>query len=481
MNQTASRFLAGVAAVAIIAAVCPDAKAEGPKALAAARFPLRVAANQRHLVDAQGEPFLIHGDTAWMLIVQLTKEEVESYLEDRRRKGFNAVNVMLISKTWADKAPRNIYGQEPFTAPGDFSAPNDAYFEHAAWVLKKAADKGFLVFLVPAWHGHNDKQGWAPEVVKNGPENCRRFGRYLGSRYKDFTNVIWLDGGDRAPAPGSALETSAMELLLGIEEMAPSQLHTAHWNRKTTAREVPAFELHLDLDLLYAKYRPYVQGLRRYAVADPRPTFLIECSYEGEGSLGFPVAWTPREIRRQAYWTVLSGATGHFYGNAGIQNFGWDGEPKPVNREWRPHLDDPGTLDMEHLQAFFRRHRWHELVPDAGHRVVTSGYGTPDEVDDQNSRKGYDYVTAARTPDGKVVVAYVPPTGVARRTLTVDMTKLAGPTTARWFNPNDGQYRVIAADPLPNAGSRRFTTPGDNGDGTNDWLLVLEVTPAPAP
>src|SRR5690606_29121155 len=59
-------------------------------------FPVRVSPNGRHLVDAGGKPFLLHGDTAWSLIVQLTKEETEEYLENRRQKGFNAILVNLI-------------------------------------------------------------------------------------------------------------------------------------------------------------------------------------------------------------------------------------------------------------------------------------------------------------------------------------------------------------------------------------------------
>lgn len=39
--------------------------------------------------------------------------------------------------------------------------------------------------------------------------------------------------------------------------------------------------------------------------------------------------------------------------------------------------------------------------------------------------------------------------------------------------PN-GAYRQIADSPLANNGKREFTTPGDSGTGTNDWVLVLE-------
>ena len=59
-------------------------------------FPLRVEAGKRYLITAQGEPFLMHGDTPWCLITQLTETEVDQYLEDRRQKGFNTILVELI-------------------------------------------------------------------------------------------------------------------------------------------------------------------------------------------------------------------------------------------------------------------------------------------------------------------------------------------------------------------------------------------------
>ena len=55
------------------------------------------------------------------------------------------------------------------------------------------------------------------------------------------------------------------------------------------------------------------------------------------------------------------------------------------------------------------------------------------------------------------------------------MTELGGSASGRWYNPTSGQYTTIAGSPFANTGSRTFTTPGNNGTGTNDWLLVLEV------
>jgi Protein of unknown function (DUF4038) len=55
-----------------------------------------VETGKRYLVDAAGKPFFINGDSPWSLMVQLTREQADQYLEDRRLKGMNAVMAELI-------------------------------------------------------------------------------------------------------------------------------------------------------------------------------------------------------------------------------------------------------------------------------------------------------------------------------------------------------------------------------------------------
>ncbi len=57
----------------------------------------------------------------------------------------------------------------------------------------------------------------------------------------------------------------------------------------------------------------------------------------------------------------------------------------------------------------------------------------------------------------------------------MNLDRLAGPVKAQWFNPASGEYVAIAGSPFPNRGTHAFETPGDNGTGDNDWLLVLET------
>jgi hypothetical protein len=129
--------------------------------------------------------------------------------------------------------------------------------------------------------------------------------------------------------------------------------------------------------------------------------------------------------------------------------------------------------EMVFVKKLFEGRAWHALTPDQDHTVVTKGYG---RFQSDDRYPGGDYVTAARTSDGRLVMAYVPPTGTETRTISVDMARLQGAASARWYNPTNGTFTSIADSPVANSGSRDFSTPGDNGTGTNDWVLVLEAT-----
>src|SRR5260221_11201332 len=115
--MTEARFLIVVVAVALLAAgrveapshmAAPGAEDDAPALdAAAATFPLSVAPDQRHLQDAKGKPFLIPGEAAWSLIAQLTREQAETYLDDRRRRGFNTLPVRLLAHPFPPQPPPN--------------------------------------------------------------------------------------------------------------------------------------------------------------------------------------------------------------------------------------------------------------------------------------------------------------------------------------------------------------------------------------
>lgn len=423
-------------------------------------FPVQVSGDLRYLVDDVGKPVLIHGDSSWSLIAQLNRTEVLDYLDDRESKGFNALVVNLIESHFSDNPPKNAYGQDPFTTPGDFSTPNAAYFAHVDWILRTAEVRGILVLLNPAYMGHpnngisgSSNQGWYDEIVSNGPTKNRKYGQWLGNRYKPYNNIIWIWAGDQIPAVGSTGVKNQIEILKGIKETAPAHIHTAHFKRTTTALEHPDFAPYMDLDLNYSKHLTYINAQRAYTRTNFLPTFLYEAYYEGS-------TLTPTSssvIRSQAYWANLTGSTGQVFGQDPLWRF---------KSSWRSFLNTPSTIDMTHVLSVFQDMPWHTLVPDFNHSVVTSGFGT---------FGGYNYVTAARSVDGELIMAYIPSTGTTHSSITVNMAKLSSQAIGRWYNPTNGVYTTISGSPFNNTGLRTFTTPGNNGTGTNDWLLLLQA------
>ena len=96
--------------------------------------------------------------------------------------------------------------------------------------------------------------------------------------------------------------------------------------------------------------------------------------------------------------------------------------------------------------------------------LLTSGQGSP---------SAEDFVAAAATRDGKLLVAYVPPAHSG--SVTIDMSIVGSDMHGRWFDPTNGKYTDIAGAPFRNDGPRTFSPPGVNSAGEGDWVLVLEA------
>ena len=441
-------------------------------------FPLAVRPGERYLVDAAGKPFFIHGDAAWSLIAGLTREEVDLYLDDRRARGFNTILVSLIETRFALNAPANAYGDLPFhnqpfttftaladllpfetlrkygtlaaTLFADYGAPNEDYFAHADWVLRRAEEKGFLVLLTPSYTGYNGgTQGWYRAMIMNGADRLRQYGEFLGRRYRDFANIIWVHAGDYDP-PHKDLVRAIAE---GIRKFDSRALHTAHGAPETAAIEYWHDESWLQINNVYT-YGPVCPSvLEQYARPQTMPFFLIESAYENEHEV------TERRLRTQAYHAVLCGAAGQVFGNNPVWHFDGPGL-YPAPGTWQQALDSRGAQSMTHLGALLEDMPWWLLEPDSDRTLLTDGIGPEDQR-----------AVAARTSDRSLAIVYVP----ASREITVDLEELAGPiVAARWYDPARGRFSSVSGSPFPTVGPRRFHPEPNNGSGPDDWVLVLE-------
>ena len=162
-----------------------------------AQADLRVSENKRYLVHDDGSPFFYLGDTAWELFHRLNREETERYLENRRQKGFNVIQAVVLAELDGLNAP-NVNGDRPLIDK-DPTKPNEAYFKHVDWVVSTAHSKGMFIGMLPTWGDQVVPRNNRPVIFNE--DNARTYGRFLGTRYKDAPNIIWILGGDR-PAAG---------------------------------------------------------------------------------------------------------------------------------------------------------------------------------------------------------------------------------------------------------------------------------------
>ncbi len=426
-----------------------------PTAMRPATFPLRVSENGRHLVDAAGRPFLVIGDAAWSLVAQLSEENIARYLDDRQRRGFNSIIVNLIEHKFAAKAPAKLDGVAPFLKPGDFTQPNPAYFDYACQAVVAANQRGLAGWLCPAYLGWGGgDEGFFKEIKAVGPAVLRSYGRFVGQRFKDLPNIVWMVGGDYA-LPETE-RWAGTELALGLREGGARQLITAHGGQ-TSALDTFGDQPWLAVDTVY-RYQPDLWRplLAAHGRKPARPFVLIETIYEGEHDS------KPEQIRRQAWWAMLCGACGQFFGNNPMWHF--DGPTLfPHTNTWEQALGSTGSRDIARLGKFLTTLPWQQLVPDTEGKLVAAGAG------DGTAR-----ITGARASDKSLALLYIPADGKGPREFKLNLANFAGPVTARWFNPAKDASLLPYGATFPNRGQQTLQTPGDNGVGANDWLLVLE-------
>jgi Protein of unknown function (DUF4038)/Putative collagen-binding domain of a collagenase len=431
----------------------------------AADYPLRASADGPYLVDSHNVPFLVVGDAPHSLIVNLSDADAVAYLGNRASNGVNSVWVeaLCVAYTGGRADGSMLDGTTPFTNTisggyWDLTAPREAYWSHVDCIVQTAAANGIQVLLTPL-----DEGGLSDTALANGTNRCHRYGQFLGERYKNLPNILWQNGNDFQDWGTADCDAVITSIALGIKDTDTNHLHTVQLNYPVSdSLEDPNWWPIVSVNGVYTYYPTYDECLVAYNRTNCIPVLFLEGHYEYEnvsGEMG-----TPNVLRRQEYWSLLSGSlAGHLYGNYYTWTFAGG---------WESYLNSPGITQLGYFRGLFSPREWYRLVPDQAHSLLTAGYGTyatGGNVSDS------DYATAARTPDGTLAVVYTP----VGNTLTIAMTNFAGSLTARWFDPSANTFTVISGSPFTNIGTHDFTTPGTNSAGDEDWVLLMETPPPP--
>ena len=164
------------------------------------------------------------------------------------------------------------------------------------------------------------------------------YGQYLGNRYKNFPNIIWMHGNDFQSWRDATDDALVQAVARGIRSADPNHIHTAELNFLTSGSlDDPSWAPLIELDAAYTYFPTYAQVLNEYNRPDAKPVFMVEANYEFEHN-PLTDGGSVQNLRRQEYWTMLSGATGQLYGSAHT----WR-----LEKGWEANLDTPGVMQLE--------------------------------------------------------------------------------------------------------------------------------------
>ena len=433
---------------------------------------LLVSENKRFLIREDGDPFFWLGDTAWELFHRLSREDAAKYLKNRADNYFNVIQAVALAEFDGIQAP-NYYGSRPLlkNKEGEYDPSLPAvvegdydYWDHVDFIVKEAERLGLYAALLPTWGDkYHNKWGMGPVVFND--ENARIYGEWLGTRYREQKNIIWVLGGDR-PLEEEIHYRIIRAMAGGLKEGDRGKhLITFHPCGGHSSSEYLHDEDWLDFNMIQSGHRREAETYSLIA-ADYRrepfkPVLDGEPRYEDH-----PISFKPEngyyddaDIRQAAYWAVLAGSFGLTYGHHSI----WSMTTDPHNNErecyfiltWEQAVNRPGGSQMKYLRKLFESRPALDLVP--AQDLLLKQY------------EGQNHLQAAR---GRNYAFIYTPTG---QKLEVALGRISGERVrASWYNPRNGE--TLPTGEYDNRGNAAFFPP-EAGRGY-DWVLVLDDTEA---
>ena len=431
--------------------------------------PIKVHPNQRFLTSHEGEPFFWMADTAWELFHRLDTTQAKMYLDKRKAQGFNVVQAVVLAELDGIHTP-NAKGDLPFLDLKNWQF-NEAYFKHVDQILDLAMERGIHIALLPTWGDKLFKNSWGdgPEIFN--PENAFIYGKWIGNRYKDRKNLIWVLGGDRTPRKESSdieiwnqmakgilsAQNPENPILISFHPQPDSPGGSSNWFHK---------ESWLSFNMHQTGHCPQDVGFKKiqhdYQLLPIKPTLDAEPLYEEH-----PYCFNAKEngyseaadIRRIMYQNVFAGGAGQTYGCHAVWQM-FDLDRTPVNgplKPWHKSLDLEVANQVVHLKNLMLSRSYFDRIPDQN--LVLS----------QESLE-LTQVMATRNTAGTYAMVYFPEGNSARINLELLDGKLV---QATWFDPRTGvNFPGNNGNPLPNLTSISITPPSQ-GRG-QDWVLILD-------
>lgn len=395
---------------------------------------LRMSEGKRNVVHANGNTFLVIGDTPWALPWRGTIESVREYARNRQERFINTALLMSLQPDRDAEGPRSRTEALGFDVAfedlkdGHINELNPSYFQYFDTLRNILLEHGIVPVYQPVFHGFGWKGsnvlGWDMDALEYA-----RYCRYLVARY-GAKPAIWLVSGDSDSRDKGVLE-GGEEIEKWDAYKQPTGQHYSPfcevipdwWDRP---REYIPHQNKVNQDKKWLDFQWCQTGhggehqswkvekmytnLPLKAVANAEPT------YEGIRDPANGAGWWQGH---EAWLNFTSGGTmGVVYGAGGLWN-------------WKLDKDEPGWPDWANSNV-----SWKEAIQLPGSKYV--GYLG-------KALHGLDIADIEKHPElaggklclakpGELYILYLPEGGKLRISDMPENLKF------RWFNPLDGDF-----------------------------------------
>ena len=328
-----------------------------------------------------------------------------------------------------------------------FIDPCEGYWKNVDFTINYCASNNIVVFLTPAYLGYDDgadrPEGWYADVSNATASTMKKYGEFLGYRYRNNKNIIWVSGGDGCD--GHTVD-KYNQIIAGIEASSgKSELFTAH-DQRYFASDVNYNEPWLDSHTVYSGGSYIARDCSDMMYKGYNYVFF-EGGYSGHNTY---FSNEGKILRTQMYTPVLMGGAGTFYGDLSIFAF-----EAPYGQYWVQAMNDSGSYDLQRYGQLFKSRAWYNLVPDISGVILTRGSGAVDTSS---------YVSCSVTKDGNTVICYLP----SQKDISINLTKISGTSVhSWWYNPATGATTDLGTQTNDKTVNYRPSSSGD-------WVLIID-------
>jgi len=431
--------------------------------------PIRVSLDSRYLAHEDGTPFFWLGDTAWNGPLLSSTSDWDSYIKERARQKFTAVQFVA---TQFRAAPDGDANKQPAYTGTDKISINTAFFQRLDEKIDALNKAGLLAAPVMLWAING---GGNPKVnpgVSLPEDQDILLARYMVARW-GANAVLWILAGDADYRGEKAEKWKRIgRAVFNNIAHAPVTMHPGgmQWVWKEFIEEkwfgVVGYQSGHGDDDKTLRWITEGPSTDDWMKLPHRPFINLEPPYENHIAYQSGKPISPEVARRAIYWSLLCTPTaGVTYGGHGV--WGWDDGTKPPTDHpttgtplpWAKALMMPGAEQMGYLHDFFTSIDWWKLRPAPTIVVNNPGAGAPAK-----------FIAGAKSDDKELCLAYIP----TERTVEIKLDAMPPSPNVSWFNPRTGEKSPAVA--VVTTSTCQFPTPGEG-----DWILFMKSEKKDAP